>query len=645
MFNFTKIFTSVIVVLLMHIYFYHSDYVKSLDYKVYDFMMTLTHKVGHDKEFYTVIVNIDEKSLEVLGQWPWSRVLSANLVDKINALNPSALGINILFPEVDRSSPVNIKKFYKEFFNLELKFKSVPQYLRDNDKLFLQSVQNARGTLSTYFYDNGYTNKHCQELSYKQNIFATRKPKMGANTFLCNHKELQSGVKNFGFINAWKESDGIFRRVPLFMKYNQKVFPSFALATLMSFDESIAESLPKNEILLNFPLSKPKVFSAIDILKGKVPKEEIEGKIVILGSSLIGLTPIYKTASGTEISNSMIHALAIENILNNNYIRENVFYKKLNLLLSFVLSLWIAYLFFKKFYVKSMLLIFFSITLSFAGTLYFFLDNLYISIAYFWLPFLLMSILFFLEHLRTRSKEHQEQEKFLVRQSKLASMGEMISLIAHQWRQPLSAINGTVLNLDIDYRKKNLDAKRFNNYLDDIEGTTAYLSKTINDFTDFFSKNKEAQVFNVLSVLIQAKHLSSFSLSDKLELHFSEEIDIKVKGYPSELLQSLLVLLNNAIYICQEKLEIIGKGEIYIDVQEQGQNVIFSVEDNGGGVPKKDMKKIFSPYFTSKEKHHGTGLGLYILKLIVEDSMNGKVTLRNGEKGAIFSIEIPKNID
>ena len=645
MFNFTKGLISVILLIVIHFYFYSSQYVKKIDHKVYDLMMTLSYEMREDNDFYTVIVNIDERSLEVLGQWPWSRVVTSNLVDEINHLNPSALGINILFPEVDRNSPINIQKFYKDFLNLEVQFRNVPQNLKDNDKLFLQSIQKAKGTLSTYFYDNAYTHEHCQELKYNQNIFSKRKPKITAESFLCNHEQLQNGVKSFGFINAWKDNDDTFRRIPLFMAYNKKVFPSFAMATLMSFDQSIAENIAKNEILLNFPLAKPKVFSAIDILTGSIPKEEIEGKIVILGSSLIGLTPIYTTAIGTQISNSMIHAITIENVLNNNFLREDVFYKKLNLLLSFICSLWIAYLLVKKFYVKSLLLIFLSLTLSFAGTFYLFLDNIYISITYFWLPFSLMIILVFLYHLRVRNQEQLAQENFLIRQSKLASMGEMISLIAHQWRQPLSAINGTVLNMDIDYRKKNLDVKRFNNYLDDIEGTTAYLSATINDFTDFFSKNKEAQVFNVLSVLIQAKHLSSFSLSDELELEFPKEIDIEVKGYPSELLQSLLVLLNNAIYICKEKSELIGKGEIYIDVQERGKHVIVSVEDNGGGVPKKKMKKIFSPYFTSKEKHHGTGLGLYILKLIVEDSMNGKVFLHNGEKGAIFSIEIPKNMN
>ena len=118
MFNFTKGLIAVILLIVIHFYFYSSQYVKKIDHKVYDLMMTLSYEMREDNDFYTVIVNIDERSLEVLGQWPWSRVVTSNLVDEINHLNPSALGINILFPEVDRNSPINIQKFYKDFLGI-----------------------------------------------------------------------------------------------------------------------------------------------------------------------------------------------------------------------------------------------------------------------------------------------------------------------------------------------------------------------------------------------------------------------------------------------------------------------------------------------------------------------------------------------
>jgi len=217
-------------------------------------------------------------------------------------------------------------------------------------------------------------------------------------------------------------------------------------------------------------------------------------------------------------------------------------------------------------------------------------------------------------------------------------------LIAHQWRQPLSSINGTVLNMDMDYRKQALNQERLNNYLDEIEQTTTFLSKTINDFTDFFAKNKEPHRFKVSSVIKQAKRLSFKGSACHLEVIYKNREEIEINGYASELVQSLLVLLNNAIYVCQKNLPHTKEGKIFIHVAKIDKEVEISVEDNGGGIAEKDMKKIFNPYFTTKEKQNGTGLGLYILRLIVEESMNGKISVVNTQEGAMFTIRIPTNL-
>jgi signal transduction histidine kinase len=640
-----KIIGIILTLILLHFYFYTNEYVKKIDYQIYDLMMTLTNEMKEEETFYTVIVDIDEKSLQALGQWPWPRVINAKLIDKIHELNPSALGVNILFPEVDRISPVNIQEFYKRFFNLEVNFQHIPIRLKDNDKLLLDSVLNAKATLSTYFNNDTYSSKHCNEISYKKNMFEKRETQLKADFLLCNHEKLQSKVENFGFINAWRDSDGVFRRVPLFIKYKEKTFPSFALATLLSFDENVYIDSKEDTLLLNFPLKKPKVFSAIDILNGNISLDKIQGKIVILGSSFVGLTPTYKISTGEKISNSMIHAVAIDNILNNDFLRQDENYKNINLLISFFLILGILYLFVNKFYLQIVLGVSLAVILSLAWTIYSYFGGKYISIGYFLVPFLSLLIMLILYYVWAMNKEQQAQEKLFIRQSKLASMGEMISLIAHQWRQPLSVINGTVLNMDMDYRKENLDKEKLNKYLDDIEITTAFLSKTISDFTDFFSKNKEAHLFRLSSVINQAKGLSLNPLICNVEVICEQNKEIEIKGYASELVQSLLVLLNNAMYVCQENLPKVEKGKIFIRVSKVGKNVLIAVEDNGGGIAKKDMKKIFNPYYTTKEKQNGTGLGLYILKLIVEDSMNGKISVLNTQEGAIFTIQIPTNME
>jgi signal transduction histidine kinase len=249
-----------------------------------------------------------------------------------------------------------------------------------------------------------------------------------------------------------------------------------------------------------------------------------------------------------------------------------------------------------------------------------------------------------LYHLRVINKEREQQEKFLIRQSKMASMGEVIALIAHQWRQPLSAINGIVLNIDMDYRRKNLPMERLDEHLNKIEETTAYLSRTINDFTDFFSKNKQKDEFEIIEVINQSIKLTAISSQKNIDLIYNEKKSIHLTGYKSELIQSILIVLNNAIYATLKNLSYTTRGKIIIRTYHSGKNLFISIEDNGGGIDPKHLKIIFDPYFTTKDKAHGTGLGLYILKLIVEDSMNGKLFVSNGKEGAIFIIRVPLHL-
>ena len=634
----------IILSLLLHLYFYGSEHIKKFDYEFYDTISILFHKIKEQEDSsYTVIIDIDEKSLQELGQWPWSRVIDAKLIDMVQKMNPSALGINILFPEQDRVSPVSIQAFYKKFFSLEIECNDFPDELKDNDKLLANSIKNADATLSTYFHNSPYTHSHCQNLSYNKNMFSTIKTEFSATALLCNHESIQKGIENFGFINAWTDSDGRFRRIPIFVEYNKKIFPSFALGTLLSFDKHIPINSDESTILVDFSKKNPKVFSAVDLLNSKIPSNQIQGKIVLIGSSVVGLNPIYTTSNGKKISNSMIHAFVIENILNNTFLTQPEVYKTINLWLSFLLSILIIILLSKRLYIYIIGLLPITAILSSFWLITSYMNGLYISIGYLWTPSLYFLLLILIYHANIRNKEKRMQEKILIRQSKLASMGEMISLIAHQWRQPLSSINGIVLNIDIDHRKEILHTQRLDEHLNKIEETTAYLSKTINDFTDFFSKTKNTEQFYSTDIILQAQQLSPISHDENIYIHYNEKNPIKIIGYKSELLQSLIIVLNNAIYACKKNLPHTGQGKIVIKTQRVKDNVFITIEDNGGGVENKNLKQIFNPYFTTKKKPHGTGLGLYILKLIVEESLNGKVSLINGREGAIFTIEIPIN--
>jgi len=642
------LFKTLIVILLVfffHLYFYNSAYVKRLDYKIYDLTGAISSQFTEkDNETYSVIVDVDEKSIQEFGQWPWPRIMDAELINLIEEMTPSAIGVNILFPEEDRLSPLSIQKFYQEYFNVQINLENLSVGLQDNDKSLFDVIQKSQATLSVYLQEKYYSQKHCESMRYKNNIFRTIKSHFVLNELICNHPSLQKEVENFGFINAWSDSDGVFRRVPLFMKYREEVFPSFALATILSFYEEIDINKEEDTVLVNFTLNRPKVISACDILNDRVSKEKIQGKVVILGSSLIGLNSSFKISNAEEISSSMIQAMLVDNILNHAFIIQPKFYKEMNTIFSFFLSLIILLLLSRRAY----FLIFTTIValglISILSLFMMYKGGVYLSVGYLWVSFFSFFIVLMVYHLWVVNAEQQEQEKLFIRQSKLASMGEMIALIAHQWRQPLSSINGTVLNMDMDYRKERMDKEKFNNYLDDIERTTIFLSKTINDFTDFFSRTKEANRFNISLVIEQAQRLSLNCLACNVEVVYENGKDIEINGYASELVQSLLVLLNNAIYVCQKNLPNVEQGEIFIHVAKVKKEVHIAVEDNGGGIDRKDIKKIFDPYFTTKEKANGTGLGLYILKLIVEESMNGKICVTNTQEGAMFTIKIPTNL-
>ena len=635
----------IFVSLLLHVFLYNSEHIKKFDYEFYDFISMLSHKIeSHDDDFYTVIVDIDEKSLNELGQWPWPRVIDAQLIDTLNGMTPSAIGVDILFSEEDRVSPINIEKFYKDFFDLNLSFSQLPDAYRDNDKLFADAINELDTTVGIYLDNRRYaTASHCQDISYRENIFSEITPKLNSSYLLCNHPIIQKGVKNFGFLNAWEDSDGIFRRISLFMGYRKEVFPSFALATLLSVDPDIKIDKTSDTILVNFFNKKPKVFSAVDILTNKIPAREIQGKIVILGSSVVGFDSAYTRANNEKISSNLINAFVIDNILTNSFLIQPEVYKKVNLLLSFLLSIVVIFLLVYRKYIYIVTIFLLFIVLSLAWLVDFYIKGVYLSVGYLWVPFLYFSIAMLMYHLRIINNEKQQQEKFLIRQNKLASMGEMISLIAHQWRQPLSAINGIVLNLDIDYRKKTLTDERLDRHLNKIEETTAYLSKTISDFTDFFSTNKKDDRFYLADIIRQAQQLTGISNQNQVQVTYREDRPIEVIGHKSELLQSILIILNNAIYASTKNLSATGQGKIFITPYLLNDRLFLPIEDNGGGIDLKDVKKIFTPYFTTKEKAHGTGLGLYILKMLVEDSMNGKVTVENGEEGARFIIQIPLN--
>jgi len=232
---------------------------------------------------------------------------------------------------------------------------------------------------------------------------------------------------------------------------------------------------------------------------------------------------------------------------------------------------------------------------------------------------------------------YREKDKMLIQQSKMAAMGDMISMIAHQWRQPLNQMSFVLMNIDAAYEYKELTPK----YLDEKikEGTNLleYMSHTIDDFKNFFKPDKAKSDEKICEVMqktidLVQKSLDSHNVSISLDVSCSRTLSI----YRNELMQVFLNIINNAKDVLVEKE--IQEGVIKIEITEVNDNVEVSICDNGGGVEEANLEKIFEPYFSTKEAKSGTGLGLYMAKTIVTEHLNGELRVSNSSDGACFSI-------
>jgi|GEM_PF-2736977 len=235
----------------------------------------------------------------------------------------------------------------------------------------------------------------------------------------------------------------------------------------------------------------------------------------------------------------------------------------------------------------------------------------------------------------------EEKEEMLLRQTRHAAMGEMISMIAHQWRQPLTALGLGIDSLQIGLELESLEESELKEQLGLMHTQVQYLSQTIDDFRNFFHKNKSKEslllnecVTNALTI-IQAI-ISKNGISIKEEFKDS----VKVSVYKSELTQVILNLLKNAQDTLLERE--IQAPTITLKTYETQNSVVLEVIDNGGGISSNISKKIFEPYFTTKKEQNGTGLGLYMSKMIIEDHLQGDIKATNTKDGTCFSIELPK---
>ncbi|MEZ4693961.1 MAG: ABC transporter substrate-binding protein [Aliarcobacter sp.] len=245
------------------------------------------------------------------------------------------------------------------------------------------------------------------------------------------------------------------------------------------------------------------------------------------------------------------------------------------------------------------------------------------------------------EKIKDEIQKNTKQQLLLMQQSKLAQMGEMIENIAHQWRQPLAQVNSSVLLIDVELKKNRFQNEIIENKLIEIESLTSYMSKTIDDFKNFFDPNKKKSIFKVEESIIKARNILKGRIKEShINLIINIEEELKIYSYLEELQQVILIILNNAIDAII--LNKVLNPKILIDAYSKDSEIMIFIEDNALGIESEIIDKIFEPYFTTKQKSRGTGLGLYISKMIIEDGLNGSLDVENKKNGACFKIKIPK---
>jgi len=236
-----------------------------------------------------------------------------------------------------------------------------------------------------------------------------------------------------------------------------------------------------------------------------------------------------------------------------------------------------------------------------------------------------------------------EKEEIMIAQSRHAAMGEMISMIAHQWRQPISVIAMDANNILADVELDMLQKETLAQTSKDIIAQTQELSKTIDDFREFFKPNKDVEDIVLKDVVHDALAVVGKSLENN---NITVEIDvckpITISTYSRELMQVLINIIKNAKEVLVEKEQ--QEKKIMFHCKHTKSSITMSICDNGGGINPEIMDKIFTPYFTTKGEKNGTGLGLYMSRTIIEKHLKGVILASNSEEGACFTIELPLNI-
>lgn len=256
------------------------------------------------------------------------------------------------------------------------------------------------------------------------------------------------------------------------------------------------------------------------------------------------------------------------------------------------------------------------------------------------------------KRVKNEVENNRKKDQIMFQQARLASLGEMLQNIAHQWRQPLGALSMIVQSFQSKFLSGKLTEEFVESRVEDAGKLAKNMSETLEDFRTFFDPNKSHKSFSIKQVIDKSLDLTKYQLEkDGVQVSFSMGKDIKIYGFENELTHVILNLINNSRDALTEKQ--IKEKRVTIIVKNTLKNVYINVIDNAGGIKSDIMTKVFDPYFTTKHKSVGTGIGLYMSKQMVEKHMNGQIDCKNIKHKmgnsklydcTMFTIEMPKEL-
>ena len=243
--------------------------------------------------------------------------------------------------------------------------------------------------------------------------------------------------------------------------------------------------------------------------------------------------------------------------------------------------------------------------------------------------------------IRSELKKSQEQQLLMFQQSRLAQMGEMISMIAHQWRQPLNNL-GLINQLIVSkYTKNKLDDAAVEYFKKNSKKQIDLMSETIDNFRNFFKKENKESLFYLNDTIHEVLSVTADIYQQKnISIKFDIPQNYQIYGNSNALGQIILNFLNNAKDALLEKNK--NEKKIEISAKKSGTDILLSIKDNAGGIDQNIIDKIFDPYFSTKQEKNGTGLGLYMARMILQEELHAKIELFNDNEGANFVITIPQ---